>query len=356
MQQSNVKSYGVEQLQNNKRIWHPKITGFENIYVAFQAEIQIEEAGNPYAMSIFGSNAYRAYVDGEEMIQGPARFDRGHPENDEVSFSLKQGIHVLTVIVHYFGVSTRFIASDIPAFLQCELRSKREIIPLQWLCKELTAYTHTGRRLNGQLGWMEQCDVRLLSSFNLLHQGPDWIVPIEISLELGEYLPKQISDCHNLPKEGILLSQGNYADRFGYRDDDPPVRFMLRDLYTALPADGVWLRYDFGLIGLYYPEITLDVPEGTLVEAGYSETLTDGKVAPFITLSASASCSMDRWTTKEWYQELKTFSPRGFRFLELHIAAPADHIKHIGVVVKQKTYFASLNGAFQCSDSRLNEI
>jgi alpha-L-rhamnosidase len=343
-------------LQKNKPMWHPEISRFENIYVAFQAEIYAEAANNHITLYMFASNAYRAYLNGMEIMEGPARFDSAHPEYDESSFPLAQGRHVLTIIVHYFGVSTRFAAPETSAFLQCELLDVRGAIPLQWLCKELDAYAHIGRRLNGQLGWMELCDVRLLPSLEVINQGPDWFAPMEVSAELGVYRPKQIKDSQFLPKESLLLLQGSYTDRFGYRDDDPPVRFMLRDLNPDLPPDGIWFRYDFSLIGLYYPDIVLDVPSGTVVEASYSEALTDGKAIPFITLSASSSCSMDRWITGEGLQTLRTFSPRGFRFLELHIAASAEQVRSVGVSARQRTYFASPEGSFHCSDPLLNKI
>ena len=55
-------------------------------------------------------------------------------------------------------------------------------------------------------------------------------------------------------------------------------------------------------------------------------------------------------------QTLQTFSPRGFRYLELHIANPLVSVDAIIVEAEQRTYFDQPVGSFQCSDPLLNEI
>ncbi len=342
-------------MHTSKYLWYPGVSRRENVYVMFQTELMIEQEGTT-TVNLFGSSVYRAYIDGTEFVQGPARFEAGHPEYDECQLDLRQGKHVLSVVVHYYGVSTRMLAPETPAFLQCEILGASGSIPLQWKCKELEAFAHSQRRLNVQLGWMEQCDMRLLPDLALLHMGADWVEPEEVAVQLGAYCPKSIADCYTLPREGKLLAEGAYTNRFGYENDDLPIRFMMRDLAPGLPPEGVWLRFDLGLIGLYSLKITLDVPSGTIVEAGYSESLTDRRVCPIITLSASNSCNMDRWITDAGKQVLQTFSQRGFRFLELHISDPDIILDQIRVEGMQRTYFDKPRGAFHCSDPLLNDI
>lgn len=336
-------------------LWHPKTSRNENIYVAFQAEISTKQKDS-FSIIMFGNNSYRAYIDGKEIIEGPARFEINHPEFDEHRIELNTGNHLIMVFVHYYGVSTRFSVEDIPPFFQCVMESSQGIVPLIWKCKEIDAFAHLHRRVNGQIGWMEVCDTRLLPDLSVINTGRDWLDPIEVNVQLGSYHPKSIADCMTIPVKGALISQGTYTNLFGYVDDDPPVRFMLRNLNPSLPPEGVWFRIDLGLIGLYRPLISIEAPTGSIVEAGYSETLNEGRVQPVITLSASTSCHMDRWITSGGRQELQTFSPRGFRYLEIHISAPANKVRLIDVSGLQRTYFAEPTGSFHCNDSLLNDI
>lgn len=49
------------------------------------------------------------------------------------------------------------------------------------------------------------------------------------------------------PVEPVLVAQGPLATSFGYADDDPSYTFYSRDrVCEALPATGVWRRYDLG--------------------------------------------------------------------------------------------------------------
>ena len=309
-------------------------------------------------MRVFGSNVYRVYHNGEQLLEGPARFTESHPEYDEHLLLLKPGKQTFTIVIHQYGVTTRMTTAAVSPFLQFQICSRTEAFPLKWQCKEETSFKHLGRRLNDQLGWMEFCDMRTLSDWKKEASGPGWVEPIVVDNPLPDasYRAKTIASCLALPVTSRAAGEGRYTNRLGYEDDDPPVRFMLRDQAPSLPPEGCWYRFDFGKIGLYRPRIRLDVPEGTVVEAGYSEGLTDGRVYPIVTLSASTSCSMDRWITKAGAQTLETYAQRGFRYLELHVAAPKESIHGLCVEGEQRSYFSNPTGSFACSDPKLNEV
>ncbi len=339
-------------------IWHPQTSRNVNVYVAFQTAIHIQDE-EQVSIRIFGSNLYRVYHNGEHLLDGPARFEERHPEFDEHVTFLKSGRHLFTVIVHYYGTSTRMTSASIPPFLQFAIRNNEGNVKLFWKCKEVTAYEHLGRRTNEQLGWMEHCDMRILPDWGeAFMESSDWVDPINVVNPLGDayYQPKTIRDCLALPVDAQGLAKGRYINRFGYEHDDPPVRFLLRDLAPTIPAEGVWYRFDFQKVGLYRPQIYLDVPEGTWIEVGYSEALIDGRVSPFISLSASPSCHLDRWISKSGKQRLETYSPRGFRYLELHISAREEQIRDLNVTAEQRTYYDVPMGTFTCSDPLLNQI
>lgn len=309
-------------------------------------------------MKVFGTSLYRVYLDGAEIAEGPSRFAPDHPEYDVHDATLQEGSYVLSVIVHDYGVHTRILMGGIHPFMQCEVIGTNGVLQLEWKCKELSAFQPIDRRINGQLGWMECCDTRLVPDLQVPFEGGEWVDAREIANPLGNvtYRPKSIRDCLRLPVEAIEMARGTYADRFGYENDDPPMRFIFRDLKPQLPADGMWVRFDLGKIGLYRPHIVIDAPKGTVIEAGYSESLNEGRVFPVIPLSYSTSCHVDRWITKGGLQELQTFVPRGFRFIEIHIYAPPSVIPALQVSGVQRTSYDGSVGAFQCSDPLLNAI
>ncbi|MFC4601457.1 family 78 glycoside hydrolase catalytic domain [Cohnella hongkongensis] len=340
-------------------LWHPAPSRPQNVYVLFQARISGQAAGaGRLRLRVFGVSLYRLYWDGEEIGEGPARFSPDRPEYDELELALDGGEHVLSALVHDYGVHTRILMGGLPPFLQCEATGPNGALPLEWRCQELSAFEPTERRVNGQLGWMESCDTRLLPDLRQAFEGAGWREPVVVERPLGEaiYGLKTIGDCLSLPVEAEEIARGEYADRFGYVDDDPPLRFLSRDLRPAVPSDGFWVRYDLGRIGLYRPSLEIEAPAGAIVEAGYSESLTDGRVHPVITLSASTSCNMDRWVAKGGRQALQTFVPRGFRYLEVHVAASPSEARVWRAEGEMRTLYDRPAGSFQCADPLLNEI
>lgn len=337
-------------------LWIPNQSRDINIYALFQSEfLRCDEEDN-IILKVFGCNFYRVYLDGIELINGPARFEKNHPEFDEYCTTINKGKHVLKILVHYFGVETRYSNNDIQPFIWCTVSSSTNQFDLKWKCKELSAFKHIGQRISSLHGWMEYCDTRILPDLEVDKKELEWKDPVQVNIEFGDFKPKLIRDCLNIPTDSTIIANGEFSNRFGYIDDDPPVRFIMRDLQPVLPPEGVWFRFDLEKIGLYQPCITLDVPCCTVVEAGYSDQLTEGRVHPYISLSLSASCNMDRWIAKGGKQTFKTFSPRGFRYMEIHIEASSDQIKLFQVIGIQRTYFGEPAGIFKCSDELLNRI
>ncbi|HEY0827769.1 MAG TPA: family 78 glycoside hydrolase catalytic domain [Bacilli bacterium] len=341
-------------------LWHPTVSRTENSYVAFQCRFQLQQNEN-MNVKLFGSGLYRFYLDSMELMEGPARYDNQHPEYDELVLDISAGVHVLTVVTHHIGVATRLMEQNPIPFIQIEITYENgALFPVNWQCKEVDAYLHIPRRLSDLLGWMECCDMRLGADFPEILANTDWMDPMEVNPQLGERKPKSIRSCISNYIQAEKLAEGRYTNRFGYENDDPPVRFMLRDLCPNISEEGIWLRFDMGRIGLYRPFVDVSVPEGTVIEMGYSDRLTDGRVYPFVSLSASTSCFMDRWIAKSGKQRIQPFSTRGFRYLEIHIGVVKESIQIHETGAVQRSYFplpgSSTLGTFHCDDELLNKI
>ncbi|THF76206.1 alpha-L-rhamnosidase-related protein [Cohnella fermenti] len=342
---------------------HPALSREVNVYVLFQGRFRLDQAGR-CKIRLFSCGPYRLYMNGEEIGEGPARFTVDHPEYDTYEPMLEAGEQTVSAVVHHYGIDNRMFIPDLPHFLQCEASDDSGSLTVSWRALELDAYRHLGRRVNGQLGWAECCDTNRLPDLSRpLDDAVAAVVePVVVRHPLGEgtrTLPKQIRDCLQLPVASVVIGQGVYANRFGYEDDDPPVRFLSRDLRPELPADGIWMRFDLGRIGLHRPRIVIEAPRGAIIEAGYAESLTDGRVYPLIPLSASSSCHLDRWVASGGRQTLRTFSPRGFRFMEVHIAFIAAGTAGARIVhadAELRTLYDRPLGSFDSDDALLNRI
>lgn len=142
--------------------------------------------------------------------------------------------------------------------------------------------------------------------------------------------------------------QGTLSERFGYINDDPPARFLLRALTQkpseggppggGSPADpgfdpgapqGKWWRFDSGRAQLLRPVLELaGCPAGTVIEVCYCQALIDGKCSPYHPLCGGAVCYMDRYTvgpdlaTKAF--TICPLEPRGCRYVEVHVLRDDD--------------------------------
>ena len=136
-----------------------------------------------------------------------------------------------------------------------------------------------------------------------------------------------------------------------------PRDFSLRELENrSLPAQGVWRRYDMGRVRLMRPRFRLDLPPGAVVEFAYSEQLRAGRVSPWITLSLGDSCNFDHYVARGGPQEFSPCSPRGGRFLEIHVIGAPDKIHFLEEKIVDRGYYGTGQGAFRSGDVMLDRI
>jgi hypothetical protein len=100
----------------------------------------------------------------------------------------------------------------------------------------------------------------------------------------------------------------------------------------------------------------LDVPPGAIVEFAHSEALEQGRVRPWITLSAGQSCNMDHYVARGGPQEFFPLTPKGGRFMEVHVIAPPESVRFLREEYLERTYHGSPEGAFDSGDALLNRI
>ncbi|NEW81599.1 MAG: hypothetical protein GZ094_04450 [Mariniphaga sp.] len=338
-------------------LWISAATTPENTYVAFRGKFSLADEGMA-DIQLSGASWYVVWLDGKYFYEGPDRYTVAHPEYQSKKVPLTKGDHQIAVLVHHEGIETRILKSIQP-FLQCGILQHDNEIAISWKSEQLNGFEATKLRINAELGWVEWVDTRKLpKDWQVINfDDSKWKIPVEVNRGLGTFTQSKIGNVKAVEIIPKLMAEGNLAEVYGYEKDNPSARFFLRDLVCdKLPPQGLWKRYDLGFVMLARPKFVLDLPAGAVVEFAYSESLSHGRVAPWITLSGSDSYNLDHFIASGGGQEFFPVHPKGGRFVEVHIIAPVKEIKFVGEKFIKRSYYDQPEGDFRCNDELLNKI
>jgi hypothetical protein len=325
--------------------------------VAFRGIFELSTT-DEVELRFLGASWFRIWLDGSYLLEGPARFIPAYPEYQTHRVRLSPGKHVIAAQVHHDGVETRQLPNPRP-FLMCQAFLPAEEIPVRWKVAPLAGFQSKVRRINPELSWIEWADTRKQPQ---AWQGPSfddssWGQPVEKKLGLGTFKPLRMGELQAILHSLQPQAQGTLVEQFGYEQDDPPTRFYLRTLEDyALPPQGVWRRYDLGRVRLGRPRFVLDLPAGAVVEFAYCEALERGRVKAWLPLSAGQSCNMDHYVARGGEQEFFPFTPKGGRFMEVHVIAPPKDVHFIREEYVERTYHGAPVGKFESGDALLDRI
>ncbi len=336
-------------------IWAPAgIADDADSHVAFRGKFT--SGPGRTELKILGASEYLVWLDGELIHNGPPRFATGFPEFQTVPLKTKAGPHTLAVHVRSEGATTR-ILSNMKPFLWCVITEGSTDLKIVWKCERIPGYRARAGRISDILGWIDWLDTRA-GWPDWQKPGFDdsgWKKPVKVDPPAGNLKEVRTGDVRLNVVPAKLIANGQMCTTFGYEADDPGVRFFLADLEPkGLPPQGVWRRYDLGRIRLGRPKITLDVPAGTVVQIAMCEALEHDRVHPWITLSGSRSLNMDHFVARGGVQEFMPFTPKGGRFLEVHVMN--TKAKFVKEDFLERTYFGDAIGSFECDDPLLNKI
>lgn len=340
----------------SQTLWCPGMKDTDADYhVAFRGQFELTADG-PIELHTLGASWYVVWLDGAYLTEGPPRFNTRFPEYQIDRPRLAAGKHVLAVQVHHEGVTTRML-ENMPPFLFCRVRAGERDVPVNWKCMRLGGYAAQVRRINPQFGWIEWCDTRRIPVAWQSRDFDDgtWAQPVAAKTALGEVAPLSINNVRAFAHTVKPIAQGPLAETYGYELDNVAARFFLRDLdCEKLPPQGVWRRYDLGRVRLMRPRFVLDLPAGAVVEFAYSEYLVRGRVSPWITLSAGDSCNLDHYVARGGVQEFFPLTPKGGRFVEIHIVVPVDQARFVKEEFVERCYYDAPEGSFASGDDLLD--
>ena len=323
----------------------------------FRGRFVLPAAGH-VKIRLLAASRFEAWLDGAWLAEGPARFDRLHPEFQSLERELEAGEHLLALHVHYEGIETRLLEAGTPMFAFAEIDGAE----IDWKCLPLDgAYRKTGRRIDCVLGWVEWCRTGKLPRGwrNPAFDDSGWISPRPLLLEAERFQRLDIGEIHRIrhrldpEEEGKLVNMSVFTH-------DPTAGFVSRQLDDReFPAQGIWLRYDLGKVRLGRPEIRIDAPAGTVVQVAYCEFLNGGRVSPYISSSGGdvQSCNLDHFVLRGGEQVVKPLHPKGGRFMEIHVVGNPSAIQILEVLFEERVYYGQeTEGSFSCSDDLLNQI
>ncbi len=326
-------------------------------YSLFRGRFSLPKSGR-VEFRVVGSAWYQAWLNGSPLLEGPLRYALERPEYQTKVMELPAGEHVLAFHAHHIGVETR-ILKDTPPFLWCEAVSADGKLPLEWCCKPLESQTSQTHRINPQLGWIEWRDTRLEPDGWELAAFDDcgWQPVVRDASPLPEPGAADLAPVKTFWHPLRALAEGPLATQFGYVTDEPSFIFHGRDrVCDELPAKGIWRRYDLGRVRLGRPCFRIDAPEGTIIEFGYSEYLTEGRVSPYINLSGGTSCNMDRFIARGGEQVFCPLTPKGGRFMEVHVVNAREGVRFLKENYLERCYHDATEGSFSCGDRLLETI
>ncbi len=309
-------------------------------------------------IKLLAASWFEAWLDDAWLTEGPARFSLEHPEFECLEKVLPAGEHLLALHVHFQGVETRLMPLETPMFVWAEI----DDLPIEWtVCPLDEAYRKTGRRIDCILGWTEWCRTDKLPEGwrGLSFDDSGWQTPLSKPwknpgrkfqrLEIGKL--QHIEHRFEPTGKGELVNMSMFTH-------DPTAGFMARHLDDSrLPSQGQWFRFDLGKAQLGRAAVTVTAPAGAVVQIAYAESLTHGRVSPYISSSGGdlQTCNLDHFVLRGGTQTVKPLHPKGGRFVEVHIFS--NEIADVDVVFEERVYYPEqIEGAFSCSDELLNRI
>lgn len=119
------------------------------------------------------------------------------------------------------------------------------------------------------------------------------------------------------------------------------------------PGTPTLITLDMGRIVFGRLSFDLEAPAGTVLDVAHAEEQRNGRAFLGKTV---VMYSADRWVLPDGRQTIESFSPRGFRYLDILIAGHAAPVTLYAAGVVEQRYPHDFTGTFECSDDDFNRL
>ncbi|MHB9071291.1 MAG: alpha-L-rhamnosidase-related protein [Sedimentisphaerales bacterium] len=365
---------GVDKNPNGQWIWLPDVAGYKenkNCYVYFRRKFQ---AQGKLEIKIAAETYYHLYVDGKLKRYGTTVSDPSYKTYDVHCIDVAEGEHVVGVLIHYLGEICAVAKKSRPALHIRICNMGMEIVSDNtWKTLPCLAYSQNLPVMMSHFGYYEVCDYsKLLDGWSDVKFDDSSWHNAGIIENAEEYWPRLIQrKIPNLqvvsrPYKNIVCS-GRYFDSAPNKSADISVAVEMANktrkvearsierLPISLGANGKneFAVIDFGReVSGYIKLVFSNSANRRKVDVGYDEILDGDFPSPRRTYVHFA----DRFFITPGVCEVKTYSPRGFRYIIIDIEGEKDGVRLEQVEIDERRYPAEKQSTFECSDDGLNKL
>lgn len=380
-------------------IWAPgvQIGGERNDYCYLRKTFDLPAEPVKAPVRLTADNRYQLFVNGKRICRGPARCVPWHQAYDEVDLAphLRKGKNCLAVLALHFGVSTfqSVERGGLGFLLDGEVRCADGATvavhtDTTWKAMRDTARRRDIARYTIQLGFQEDVDAALLPARWNQISFRDRAWPDAQVLGIAQTMPFEAFEPRGIPFSressmtfarlageftgkngneylrpddlGALIADERYTRARSGSVRSPEAMLRRGREFTVVKSPGqgrfIALVLDAGRETAGYVNLDVEASGGEILDFFYTEHVRpDGTPVRRAHNGALASMA-DRYRCRKGRQRYQFHAWKGFRYLVVVFRRLTNPLKVHRIDGTFTSYPVERQGAFHCSDERLNRI
>lgn len=344
-------------------IWVAGTAGLSDVFAETRTVFEPEQSVKRARIRISANQAYRLFLNGEELGRGPTPADLQWMSYDtyEVADRLARGPNAIAIVANNFGnemIVTKQLQG--PGGLICQLdlfdAEDEASEPLRtiasgagWKCRRSPRWMQGTSRLHYWGGYREIFDVSKEDGWERADYDDSSWPEAEVVARAEQpdspwprLLPREIPFLsRTLVHPASVVS----AEPFLGSISSPEAALADGSEVTmdaSVPGSLPQITYDFGAEVVGYPKLKVYAEEGGVLQLHYGESLE-------VSL-------MDTYLLRRGMNVLEPFGRRAFRYLKLAAMATPVPIRIEDLRMAFVHYPFTGEGSFRCSDEKLNRI